>query len=157
MNRLLVVGMIAAASFGACENRTTILDTPANEASPAWQKSATRDQADKQDRGSSFACPELLRPGPRARRRMRAAVDDYLSARQPKGTSRYTHRIERLTRPILDAPEGACSRDTWRRSFVLEGTFEYGEKKKKASASLAYFRVVLGRTKHGWVVWAEPH
>lgn len=114
--------------------------------------------APSQTNGSSFACPELIAPGPRARQEMRPAVDAYLDARQPEGTDGYNYRIKRLRgRSELGFPEGDCPVQTWRRSFRVEGSFEYEEGATNQSASLAYFRIVVGRTEKEWVVWAEPH
>lgn len=137
--------------------RTTILDTPANEASPSWQMNSAARQPDTEDDGSSFTCPDLISPGHNPRKAMRQAVSAYLDARQLEGTRGYSYRIKRLSHPLLGGPEGDCSRVTWRRSFQVEGHFRYVGSPKHPSASLAYFRVVIGRTQTTWVVWAELH
>jgi hypothetical protein len=134
-------------------SKTTILDTPANEAMPAWQPSGV-----KEPYVSSFLCPDLVSPGLHPRAAMQPAVEAYLDARQPQGADSYHYRIRRLHgRSELGFPEGDCPDRTWRRSFRVSGSFEYEEGATNQSASLAYFRVIAGRTEHGWVVWAELH
>lgn len=107
---------------------------------------------------TSFECPHLIPPGPRAEREMRPAVNAYLDERQPKRTDGYHYRVKRMTgRWELGFPAGDCSLKTWRRSFRVAGSFEYEKGVTSASASLVYFRVYAGRTKDGWVVWFEAH
>lgn len=106
----------------------------------------------------TFRCPRLLPPGEESRSEMRPAVTAYLDARQPEGTDGYHYRIKRLHgRSELGSPEGRCAPKIWRRSFRVEGSFEYEQGATNRSASLAYFRVIVGRTGNGWIVWAEPH
>lgn len=136
--------------------RTTILDTPANEASPAWQpQTLGRGSGTKVE--PAFSCPDLFPPGSSARKRMRPTVKTYLDSRRLAGTRGYSYRVTRMTRRIAGGPEAECSRATWRRSFQVEGHFRYVGSPKNASSSLSYFRVLVGRTIIGWTVWAEPH
>lgn len=107
---------------------------------------------------TSFECPHLIPPGPRAKKEMRPAVIAYLDARQPDATDDYHYRMKRMTgRSELGFPAGDCSLETWRRSFRVDGSFKYEEGVTSASASLTYFRVYAGQTKDGWVVWFEAH
>ena len=106
----------------------------------------------------SFACPELVVPGSDAKRRMRPAVNAYLRGRRPDGTRGFSYEVTRLGGVALRwGPEGECPLRTWRRSFEVEGSFDYKTAATNQSASLGYFRVVVGRTEAGWIVWAEPH
>lgn len=107
---------------------------------------------------TSFECPHLIPPGSRAQKEMRPAVVAYLDARQPDATDDYHYRIKRMTgRSELGFPAGDCSLETWRRSFRVDGSFEYEEGVISASASLTYFRVYAGQAKDGWIVWFDAH
>ncbi|MPZ69087.1 MAG: hypothetical protein GEU71_06105 [Actinobacteria bacterium] len=134
--------------------RTTILDTSANEASPAWQLHPVGPDTKGEH---AFSCPDLLPPGRHPRRAMRPTVQDYLDSRRLEGTRGYSYRVTRMTHRVLGGPEAECSRATWRRSFQVEGHFHYVGSPKNPSSSLSYFRVLVGRTRSGWIVWAEPH
>lgn len=105
---------------------------------------------------TSFPCPELMPPADNAREEMRTTIEDYLESRRPNGRG-YSYRIERLTVPQEGGPEAACSAETWRRSFQVEGHFKPPKGATNPSSSLAYFRVLIGLSQDGWIVWAEPH
>lgn len=103
-----------------------------------------------------YACPDLLPPGPNAEYDMQTVLDRYLTARKPQETSGFNYHVARLDRPIMGGPEGDCSAETWRRSYQVEGNYDWKEG-TRTSASLSYFRFVMGRARGDWVVWATLH
>lgn len=103
-----------------------------------------------------YGCPTLLPPGPNAEYDAGPLIDNYLESRQPEETSGFNYRLERLEQPILGKPEGDCSDQTWQRSYQVEGNFVW-KQGERPSASLSYFRFVVGRAEGDWVVWAVAH
>lgn len=104
-----------------------------------------------------YGCPELVEPGPDGEEDMLRIVDRYLIQRQPEGAEGFNYRqIDPLDRPIIGGPQGDCKAEIWLRSYVVEGSYQWKEG-ERTSASLSYFRFVVGRAEGDWVVWAVLH
>jgi WD40-like Beta Propeller Repeat len=102
-------------------------------------------------------CPALLEPEEFPESSMTDTIREYLRSRTPEGARGFDYDTERATGPVQGGYSGDCPAQTWSKSFIVEGSFRYPEEVENPSASLAYFRFVVGAGRFGWIVWDVLH